>query len=49
VVEPRRLVATIPERACDVLLVGFTPASPGVHVLRPCARAWTRADAEGPG
>jgi hypothetical protein len=40
VVEPRRLVAVIPERGCDVLLVGFTPAAPGVRVLRPCATAW---------
>ncbi|HEV7588423.1 MAG TPA: hypothetical protein VGO40_09940 [Longimicrobium sp.] len=40
VVEPHRLVAAIPTRGCDVLLVGFTPAAPGVHLLRPCGTAW---------
>jgi hypothetical protein len=43
VVEPRRLVVAIPERGCDALLIGFTPAAPGVHVLRPCDTAWRRA------
>ncbi|MFL5383124.1 MAG: hypothetical protein ACJ8GN_11455 [Longimicrobiaceae bacterium] len=36
-----RVVAAIPER-CGALLVGFTPAAPGVHVLRPCDTAWRR-------
>ncbi|HEU4562808.1 MAG TPA: hypothetical protein VFS20_33570 [Longimicrobium sp.] len=41
-VEPRRLVFAIPA-ACDYLLVGFTPAGNGVHVLRPCGTVWHRA------
>ncbi|HEX9935467.1 MAG TPA: hypothetical protein VGB15_00040 [Longimicrobium sp.] len=40
VVEPRRLVFAIPVAACDYLLVGFTPARDGVHVLRPCGTVW---------
>jgi hypothetical protein len=36
-------VAVIPTRGCDVLLVGFTPAAPGAHDLRPCATAWRGA------
>lgn len=39
VVEPRRLVVAIPERACDALVVGFTPSSDGVRTLRPCGAA----------
>jgi hypothetical protein len=42
-VQPHRIVVSIPERGCDALLVGFTPAAPGVHVLRPCDSAWRRA------
>jgi hypothetical protein len=41
--QPRRLVAVIPEGSCDLLLVGFTPAAPGVHLLRPCDSAWRPA------
>lgn len=43
VVEPRRVVVTIPTHGCDVLLVGFSPAGPGVHVLPPCGTAWRTA------
>jgi len=42
VVEPRRLVFVIPERGCDALLIGFSPAAPGVHELWPCGTAWRR-------
>lgn len=42
-VGPRRLEVAIPWAGCDALLVGFTPAAPGVHVLRPCGTAWRRA------
>lgn len=48
VVEPRRLVVAIPERACDALVVGFTPSSDGVRALRPCGAAleyaWVKID-----
>jgi hypothetical protein len=45
-VQPRRLEVAIPWAACDALLVGFTPAAPGVHVLRPCDTAWRRVAAD---
>jgi hypothetical protein len=41
-VRPRELTVAIPWASCDALLVGFTPAAPGVHVLRPCDTAWRR-------
>lgn len=46
VAEPRRLVFAIPAAACDYLLVGFTPAAEGVHVLRPCGTAWHRVESD---
>jgi len=46
VVEPRRLVFSIPAARCDYLLVGFTPSAEGVYVLPPCGTAWAFASVD---